>query len=301
MANINLYYIENKILTILQNNIGKKVSIINIYKELISDKYYKLTTYNEKNYFDYLFLIIVRTFNYKNEHIKLKNNNNGTLYYILLNKNVKKEKYNIYYSTDSENEYDDKNNKDINDNDKNSMNSNDSDILDEIHSDTETETDSDENDTYVDQTNKYYFEINNFIEKQKNKNEKHIIDFIIDNKLEDFYLVQDYKGNNVYHYLCFYNDIERFNKIQENVKYNDLLIKNNANYQVLDFVNHNSNMNKNIHKIMFKELQQKDKLLNEVLDELNVLKPKINILYNMINILNISLCLGFGFLYTKLI
>ena len=298
MANINFYYIEDKILNILQNNIGKKVSIINIYKELISDKYYKLSTYNEKNYFDYLFLIIVRTFNSKNENIKLKNNKNGTLYYILLNKNVKKDKYNNYYSTDLENEYDDKNNKDKND-DKNSLNSNDSDILDELHSD--TETDSDENDTYVDQTNKYYFEINNFIEKQKNKNEKHIIDFIIDNELEDYYLVQDYKGNTVYHYLCFYNDKERFNKIQENIKYNDLFVKNNANYQVLDFVNHNSNMNKNIHKIMFKELQQKDKLLNEVLDELKVLKPKVSNLYNMINIINISLCLGFGFLYTKFI
>ena len=98
MANINFYYIEDKILNILQNNIGKKVSIINIYKELISDKYYKLTTYNDKNYFDYLFLIIIRTFNNKNENIKLKNNKNGTLYYILLNKNVKKEKNNIYYS-----------------------------------------------------------------------------------------------------------------------------------------------------------------------------------------------------------
>jgi hypothetical protein len=294
MANINFYYIEDKILTILQNNIGKKISIINIYKELISDKYYKLTTYNDKNYFDYLFLIIIRTFNNKNENIKLKNNKNGTLYYILLNKNVKKEKYNIYYATDSDNEIDDKNDN-KNDDDKNSFNSNDSDILNDFHS--ETETDSDENDTYVDQTNKYYFEINNFIEKQKNKNEKHIIDFIVDNKFEEYYLVKDYKGNTIYHYLCFYNDMERFNKIQENIKYNDLLIKNNANYQVLDFINLNSNMNKNIHKILFKELQQKDKLLNEVINELKVLKPKINILYNMMNIINISLC--FGFLYTK--
>ena len=292
MANINFNYIEDKILTILQNNIGKKVSIVNIYKELIADKKYNLNTYNEKNYFDYIFLIIIRTFNNKNENIKMKDNKNGTLYYILLNKFTNEDNTNIYYATDSDNE---------SNNDKNSLNSSDSGILNDIHSD--TETDGDDSDNYVDHTNKYYFEINNFIEKQKNKNVKHIIDFIIDNELEEYYLVQDYKGNNIYHYLCFYNDIERFNKIQENIKYTDLLVKNNANYQVLDFINHNSNMNKNINKILFKELQQKDKLLNEVLNELRELKPKINILYNMMNIINISLCfgIGLGFLYTKFI
>ena len=296
MANINLNYIEDKILTILQNNIGKKVSIVNIYKELISDKKYNLNNYNEKNYFDYIFLIIIRTFNNKNENIKMKDNKNGTLYYILLNKYTNDDNNNVYYSSDSDNESNIESN-----NDKNSLNSSDSGILNEIHSD--TETDSDENDNYADHTDKYYFEINNFIEKQKNKNEKHIIDFIIDNKLVEYYLVQDYKGNNVYHYLCFYNDIERFNKIQENVKYTDLLVNNNANYQVLDFINHNSTMNKNIHKILFKELQQKDKLLNEVLNELKVLNPKVSILYNMMNLINISLCfgLGLGFLYTKFI
>ena len=290
MANINLNYIEDKILTILQNNIGKKVSIVNIYKELIADKKYNLNTYNEKNYFDYIFLIIIRTFNNKNENIKMKDNKNGTLYYILLNKFTNEDKTNIYYATDSDNE---------SNNDKKSSNSSDSGILNDIHSD--TETDGDDSDNYVDHTNKYYFEINNFIEKQKNKNEKHIIDFIIDNKLEDYYLVQDYKGNNIYHYLCFYNDIERLNKIQENIKYTDLLVKNNANYQVLDLINHNSNMNKNINKILFKELQQKDKLLNEVLNELKVLNPKVSILYNMMNIINISLCfgLGLGFLYIR--
>ena len=296
MANINFYYIEDKILNILQNNIGKKVSIVNIYKELIADKKYNLNTYNEKNYFDYIFLIIIRTFNNKNENIKMKDNKNGTLYYILLNKFTNEDKTNIYYATDSDNESNNESN-----NDKNSLNSSDSGILNDIHSD--TETDGDDSDNYVDHTNKYYFEINNFIEKQKNKNEKHIIDFIIDNKLEDYYLVQDYKGNNIYHYLCFYNDIERLNKIQENIKYTDLLVKNNANYQVLDFINHNSNMNKNINKILFKELQQKDKLLNEVLNELKVLNPKVSILYNMMNIINISLCvgLGLGFLYNKFI
>ena len=292
MANINFNYIEDKILTILQNNIGKKVSIVNIYKELIADKKYNLNTYNEKNYFDYIFLIIIRTFNNKNENIKMKDNKNGTLYYILLNKFTNEDKTNIYYATDSDNE---------SNNDKNSSISSDSGILNDIHSD--TETDGDDSDNYVDHSNKYYFEINNFIEKQKNKNEKHIIDFIIDNKLVEYYLVQDYKGNNVYHYLCFYNDIERFNKIQENVKYTDLLVNNNANYQVLDFINHNSNINKNINKILFKELQQKDKLLNEVLNELKVLNPKVSILYNMMNLINISLCfgLGLGFLYTKFI
>ena len=297
MANINFNYIEDKILTILQNNIGKKVSIVNIYKELISDKKYNLNTYNEKNYFDYIFLIIIRTFNNKNENIKMKDNKNGTLYYILLNKYTNdNDKNNVYYATDSDNESNNESN-----NDKNSLNSSDSGILNDIHSD--TETDGDDSDNYVDHTNKYYFEINNFIEKQKNKNVKHIIDFIIDNELEEYYLVQDYKGNNIYHYLCFYNDIERLNKIQENIKYTDLLVKNNANYQVLDFINHNSNMNKNINKILFKELQQKDKLLNEVLNELKVLNPKVSILYNMMNIINISLCvgLGLGFLYTKFI
>lgn len=292
MANINFYYIEDKILNILQNNIGKKVSIINIYKELISDKKYNLNTYNEKNYFDYIFLIIIRRFNNKNEHIKMKDNKNGTLYYILLNKYTNDDNNNVYYSSDSDNE---------SNNDKNSLNSSDSGILNEVHSD--TETDSDENDNYADHTDKYYFEINNFIEKQKNKNEKQIIDFIIDNELEDYYLVQDYKGNNIYHYLCFYNDIERLNKIQENIKYTDLLVKNKANYQVLDFINHNSNMNKNINKILFKELQQKDNLLNEILNEFRELKPKVSVLYNVMNLINISLCfsLGLGFLYTKFI
>jgi hypothetical protein len=292
MANINFHYIEDKILNILQNNIGKKVSIINIYKELISDKKYNLNTYNEKNYFDYIFLIIIRRFNNKNEHIKMKDNKNGTLYYILLNKYTNEDNNNVYYSSDSDNE---------SNNDKNSLNSSDSGILNEVHSD--TETDSDENDNYADHTDKYYFEINNFIEKQKNKNEKQIIDFIIDNELEDYYLVQDYKGNNIYHYLCFYNDIERLNKIQENIKYTDLLVKNKANYQVLDFINHNSNMNKNINKILFKELQQKDNLLNEILNEFRELKPKVSVLYNVMNLINISLCfsLSLGFLYTKFI
>jgi hypothetical protein len=297
MANINFYYIEDKIFNILQNNIGKKVSIINIYKELISDKKYNLNTYNEKNYFDYIFLIIIRTFNNKHENIKMKNNKNGTLYYISLNNdiNVNNNKCNSNNSTNlsnSDNESDDE---------KNSLNSIDSDILNELHSD--TETDGDDSDNYVDNTNKYYFEINNFIEKQKNKNEKQIIDFIIDNELEEYYLVKDYKGNTVYHYLCFYNDIERFNKIQENIKYTDLFVKNNSNYQVLDFINHNSTMNKNIHKILFKELQQKDKLLNEILNELRVIKPKVSILYNVMNLINISLCfsLGLGFLYNKFI
>ena len=100
MANINFYYIEDKILNILQNNIGKKVSIVNIYKELIADKKYNLNTYNEKNYFDYIFLIIIRTFNNKHENIKMKNNKNGTLYYITLNNdsNVNNNKCNSFLS-----------------------------------------------------------------------------------------------------------------------------------------------------------------------------------------------------------
>ena len=326
MKNINSFDIKNQILQVLENNIGKKLSVIYIYKELFTNEYYKLRTYDEKNYFDYLFLTVIRTLNNINKNIEINNNDYSIINYILLNKdqnnNVKlKNIYNSDDDTDDDTDNDEsddecsdkfdnkcnknnekniydtdtdtenKDNDDIDEvNDDNKSNTIDIDSLDEINSDIESFNNL--QNEYVDNTHKYYFEINNFIEKQKNKNEKHIIDFVIDKELKEYYLLQDYKGNTIYHYLFFYNDVDRLNKIQENIVYTDLLVKNNANYQALDFIKHNSNIHKHIYRVLFKNIQQKDFLLNEVCKELSFIKPKINVLYNISNIINISIFIG---------
>ena len=77
--------LKNKIFTILKNNIGKRYTPISIYKEIITDKDYHYHVYEEKNYFDYMFLIILRTFkNYYDIIIKI-NNFDGISYIQLKN------------------------------------------------------------------------------------------------------------------------------------------------------------------------------------------------------------------------
>ena len=323
--NIDPTIIENDIFDILEKNINQKLHLIFIYKELLLKDYYNINikTYPEKNNFDYFFLIIVRILCHKNKNIKINyNNENEYISSIILykkieqedeNKNVSNENCmnNMFSNNDCGLDEISLNNSDCSLDEISSNNSDSS--LDEISSNNSSNeednishetTSTDEinfsrdsiNDNnfncFISSKDKYYIEINNFIEKQKYENEKKIIDFIVDNELEIYYLLKDYKGNTIIHYLCLYDDNKRFNQLLKNISYNNLLIENKQKYRPLDFINITSKINKSIMILLLEEISKKDIIIEDIFDELSLLKPKIDFIYNIINIMNISIFIG---------
>jgi hypothetical protein len=113
-------------------------------------------------------------------------------------------------------------------------------------------------------------------------NELAVIQFIIDNKLVQFYMQKDYLGNTILHYLIAHNDIDRIEKIKK-VYELSLLDKNNDGFTPIDLITNIETSRFVIKELMEVNIKNKEEL-SDIKIDLKILGIRLNSVTTHINL-----------------
>jgi hypothetical protein len=127
--------------------------------------------------------------------------------------------------------------------------------------------------------------------------EKSVINFIVDEEIEKYYNQKDYLGNTILHYLISNNDFQRIMKVMDKCDMSPLE-KNIDNICPIDMITNINIVNIFIKDLLKKNIE-KDKLINDLKDNINNNKNELNnIKINLSNgIFILKLCIVSFFIY----